>query len=248
MKKLICAALLMSAVTACYAEPQSAGKQEAKPAATAATATPAAAAQESAVVPTPEEAVKQLAALDQAVKTLQFDFKQTLYFDETGLTREVAGNVYFSKPDKIRIEHSKPQPQIVYTDKKTILIYKPADRQALKSSWKQWLNQQASTLTGIAELGDYATLASKHEISVSRAKDGSLNFALRPKNNPKSYTLTLVLSDSDYFPHAIIFAVGKTRFETIISKVKRNADLPAGIFEFRQPPGVDLIDFSGPAK
>lgn len=243
MKKLICAALLLSAVSA-YAAPQAADKKQAEP---TPPAVPAQKAPEK-TVPTPEEAVKQLAALDQAVQTLQFNFKQTLFFDETGITREVAGNVHFSKPDKIRIEHSKPQPQIVYTDKKTILIYKPADRQALKSSWKQWLSQQASTLTGIAEMGDYSSLASRHEISVSRNKDNSLNFAMRPKNSPKAYTLTFVLADTDYFPRAIIFSVGKTRFETIVSEVKRNADLPAAIFEFKQPPGVDLIDFSGPAQ
>ncbi|HOX22755.1 MAG TPA: outer membrane lipoprotein carrier protein LolA, partial [Elusimicrobiales bacterium] len=212
MKKFAITLLFLG--TACGAV--SAADKTDKAPATQKKAAPAAVAPAEKSTPTTEQAIKRLAELDQSVQTLQFDFQQTLFFDETGLTREVAGKVHFSRPDKIRIEHSKPQPQIVYTDKKTILIYKPADRQALKSSWKQWLNQQASTLTGIAELGDYAALANKHELDVSRSKNGDLLFNLRPKNNPKAYTLTLVLSDTDYFPHAITFTVGKTRFETLI--------------------------------
>jgi len=199
-------------------------------------------------LPTPEEAVRMLAELDKAVQTLRFDFEQTLFFDETGLTREVAGNVRFEKPGKIRIEHSKPQPQIVYTDKKIIIIYKPADAQAVKTSWQQWLSQQSATLTGIADLGDYATLAQKHDISLSRDKQGRLLFALRPKNNPKAYTLTLTLAEGDYFPGALTFTVGKTRFETVIKNVARNEAIPAEVFEFKQPPGVDLIDLTEPAR
>lgn len=231
---LLCAAALMPLNAACAAE----GKKTAEPQKVTVADKP---------LPTQEEAIAMLSEMDKSVQTLRFDFAQTLLFDDTGLTREVAGNVRFSKPDKIRIEHSKPRPQIVYTDKKIITIYKPADAQALKTGWKQWLNQQASTLSGIADLGDYASLAQKHEIGISRDDKGRLLLALRPKDNPKAYTLTLRIKEGEYFPGSMTFAVGKTRFETVITNVVRNEPIPAEVFEFKQPPGVDLIDLTEPS-
>jgi len=75
--------------------------------------------------PTAQEAVKLLTQWDNKLESLKADFKQTVNFTEAGLSQNMEGRIHYLKPDNLRIEHSLPARQIVYTDKKNIWIYKP---------------------------------------------------------------------------------------------------------------------------
>src|SRR6185503_6126704 len=82
-----------------------------------------------------------LAKMEQAEKTVQrlsFDFTQTAAIRVTGEEQKIRGTALFQRPDKFRVEHKAPQPQVVVSDGKTLWFYNPARSQVLVDSWENW--------------------------------------------------------------------------------------------------------------
>ncbi len=181
MRKLSVIAALL-----CFALPAAAQKapavkkaaQPAKKAAAAAVstaapavavATTAPAAQLPAVNAAAERAKRTLANLeawDAKLETLKADFTQEINFKEAGLRQSVEGTLQYSKPNLLRIEHTKPAAQLVVTDKTDIWIYKPADKQVVRTTWDAWRRTQDQNFSGILDFGNYSTLAAKNNAAV----------------------------------------------------------------------------------
>ncbi|MFA5161213.1 MAG: outer-membrane lipoprotein carrier protein LolA [Elusimicrobiales bacterium] len=187
-----------------------------------------------------------LASWDKKLDTLEFSFSQLITFGDSGITSKISGAVKFNKEGKLRIDHFSPQPQEVYTDKKTIWIYKPRQAQAVRARWDDWVKQQSGSLSGITDFGAYGPLLASHKMTVSASKDGkTVEAALTPVKNPKSYELKLVLSREDFFPERVFLTLGSTSVDTKISDVRKNGKIPPEAFEFKPPKGTDVLELDG---
>ncbi|MEI7528352.1 MAG: outer membrane lipoprotein carrier protein LolA [Elusimicrobiota bacterium] len=216
----------------------------AAPAVAVATAAPA--AQPPAVNAAAERAKRTLANLeawDAKLETLKADFTQEINFKEAGLKQSVEGTLQYSKPNLLRIEHTKPPAQLVVTDKTDIWIYKPADKQVVRTTWDAWRRTQDQNFSGILDFGNYSTLAAKNNAVVPEGeKDGLVTLVLTPRSG-SSYELTLRLSAADYFPVEAELAVDSTVITTRLRKVEKNGAIAKEIFSFSPPKGAEVLEF-----
>jgi len=186
--------------------------------------------------------IEKLREWDKNLQTLDCSFTQHITFGDSGMANTIEGLVRYRKPNLLRVEHTAPQKQIVVTDKVKISIYKPQDKQLVKTDWKSWINQQSAMFSGITNFGDYSKILSDHEVKVAYAKD-TVSLELAPKDGKKKYTLTLVLGTDNYFPREINMKIGTTDVKTALKNTKLNAAIPDGVFTITPPAGTSVIDF-----
>lgn len=247
MNKLITAVLLLAFTSGALAQQ----KPAAKPAAETKKAAPAKAAPAKAAAKPAEKkaedpagpVLEKLKAWDAALQTLKADFTQELNFTEAGLKQTIEGNLRYSRPNLLRIEHIKPSRQLVVTDKKDIWIYKPEDNQVVRASWDAWRRTQDQNFSGILDFGNYAALTEKNTATVSGGKDGApVTVKFVPKSG-KDYSLSLTLSATDYFPLGAELSVEGTVIKTRLTSVEKNGPVDAAVFKFSPPKGAETLEF-----
>ena len=244
--KLLSAAAVSAALVFCprqtlQAEDVQLQAKEATPDAGAAEIKVSTAAPE--ILLTRDNVIKKLREWDKNLESLTCGFSQEITFGEAGITNKITGKIHYLRPNKLRIEHISPQKQIVYTDKKTIWIYKPQDKQAVKTLWDGWIKQQSAAFSGITDFGSYALIIDKHDITVSESKTaGLIDVRFAPRQNPKLYTLTLSLSRRDFFPVSIKLSVGKTDAVTKLENIEKNGKIPEELFDFKPAKEISIIE------
>ena len=183
-----------------------------------------------------------LAAWDARLETLKADFTQEINFREAGLKQSVEGSLKYVKPNFLRMEHSKPARQVVVTDKTDIWIYKPADNQAVRTTWDAWRRTQDQNFSGILDFGNYAALAEKNKASVTGGgKDGLITVVLTPRSG-SGYALTLRLSATDYFPVEAELEVDSTLITTRLRNAEKNGAIAKELFNFSPPKGTEVLE------
>jgi len=189
------------------------------------------------------EVLEKLKAWDAELESLKADFTQEVDFREAGMKQVIDGNLRYVRPNLLRIEHVKPARQIVVTDKQDIWIYKPEDRQAVKTRWDAWRRTQDQNFSGILDFGNYTELTARNSAAVSGGADGRpYKVTFKPRSGA-AYSLTLTLSATDYFPAEAELAVGSTVIRTKLTNVQRNAETDKALFKFTPPKGTEVIDF-----
>lgn len=206
-------------------------------------AKPAEAEKAAAPAPDPaEEVIGKLKAWDSALKTLEADFTQEVTFTEAGLKQSIEGKLNYSRPNLLRIEHLKPARQLVVTDKTDIWIYKPADKQAVKTAWSAWRRSQDQNFSGILDFGNYSALLTRNTAEVSGGGDKPWKIVFTPRSGAR-YSLALTLSPEDYFPQEAELSVEGTVILTRLSGVRKNAEADPKLFKFTPPKGTEILEF-----
>lgn len=249
MNKVLTVTLLLALTLGASAQQKPAGKKPApktqKKAAAVAVSTKTVTVQPSAAKAEDRSAeiMAGLKAWDASLETLKADFTQEVNFREAGLKQSIEGTLRYVKPNFLRIEHLKPARQVVVTDKTDIWIYKPEDKQAVRTSWEAWRKTQDQNFSGILDFGNYAALGARNNIRAEGGKDGApLKLTFTPRSG-EAYALTLTLSAADYFPTDAQLSVGDTLITTHLSNVEKNAAVDKEIFKFSPPKGVEVLEF-----
>ncbi len=231
MSRIMTAVMIFALVPSAYAQKKTAPAR--KPAAHKA----APAADQAKAV------LEKLEAWDASLKTLKAAFTQEVDFTEAGLKQSIEGNLSYVRPNLLRIEHVKPARQLVVTDKDVIWIYKPGDRQAVRTKWDVWRRTQDRNFSGILDFGDYSALTRRNSAKVEGGKDGAPYTVTFTPRSGSHYTLTLTLSATDYFPVAAQLSVDGTVIKTTLSDVQKNTEVDRGIFDFVPPKGTEILEF-----
>ncbi len=188
------------------------------------------------------EIMEKLRAWDAKLETLSAGFTQEVNFREAGLTQSIEGRLNYARPNLIRIEHMKPSRQLVVTDKTDIWIYKPEDKQAVRTSWEAWSKTQGQNLSGILDFGNYAALAARNNVRTRGGSNGEPLKAIFTPRSGDAYTLTLTLSATDYFPSEAELEVDSTVIKTRLNSVEKNGQVDKSIFKFSPPKGVEVLE------
>lgn len=179
----------------------------------------------------------QLTRFSQQLKTLDAQFVQTT-FDESMQEREKSvGQVYMQKPGKFRWNYQQPYEQQIVSDGKKLYIYDVDLDQVTVRDFNDALGTAPiSLLTDIADLKQQFNIIELGNI------EGRELLQLEAK-----------VKDTDY--HYFLLALGEQGLETMelkdklgqvtriqLSQTKTNQSLATGLFQFKAPEGVDVID------
>ena len=248
MNKILTVTLLLALTLGASAQQQPAGRKQPakaqKKAASVAVSTKTAQGRPARQAADPSAGIlERLKAWDAKLETLKADFTQEVNFKEAGLKQSIEGTLRYVKPNLLRIEHLKPARQVVVTDKTDIWIYKPEDKQAVRTSWDAWRRTQDQNFSGILDFGNYSALTVRNEAIVSGGTDGEpFSVKFTPRSGAK-YSLTLTLSATDYFPLGAELEVDGTTIRTRLTSADKNQSIDTEIFKFSPPKGVEVLEF-----
>ncbi|MCG2726865.1 MAG: outer-membrane lipoprotein carrier protein LolA [Elusimicrobia bacterium] len=186
--------------------------------------------------------IEQLKEWDFKLISLKTDFFQEINFEEAGLKKTIKGAMRYLKPNYLKINHLTPEKQTIITDKKILWIYKPADRQVIKTNWNNWFKQN-NQLSGILDFGNYAELVKNNNVKIKTNDSSEIIVDFISKKEPSLYNLTLKLSSTDYFPLGAILSVGKTIISTKLQNTEKNVYISTDTFKFTPPKTAEVIEF-----
>lgn len=191
-------------------------------------------------------------AMDAALVSLSARFEQQMTMRETGVTSRVSGTLAYKKPDRLRIEHDRPESQVVVADGKDIWIHRVERKQVVQAALADW--KKADPAVGnLMEFGSYARLLKAYDVALDTAAAPAA-LVLTPKAPPagapagaRDLTLRLTLSGATLFPEATELAVGSLNVRTAFSAVAFNPLLDDRAFVFTPPADADVFrDFKPP--
>lgn len=248
MNKVLTVTLLLALTIGASAQQKPAGKKPApktqkKAAAVAVSTKTAAALPAPAKEADPSAAIMAgLKAWDASLETLKADFTQEVNFREAGLKQSIEGTLRYVKPNFLRIEHIKPARQVVVTDKTDIWIYKPEDKQVVRTAWESWRRTQDQNFSGILDFGNYSSLGVRNNTRAEGGKNGEPYTVTFTPRSGEAYALTLTLSATDYFPTDAELSVGDTLIKTHLLNIEKNGAVDKEIFKFSPPKGVEVLE------
>lgn len=189
---------------------------------------------------TVSEIIEKVETVDAKLKTLSADFKQFVRWDESGTAQTVEGSVSFKKKKLLRVEHKIPEPQLIVSDGSWIWVHRKETNQVIQMRLDDWRKSEPMA-QGLLDLGGYAELLKKYDVSVATRSAGFIELKLEPREGKKDFTLTLKVSTSDWFPWETVLRVGEVVVRSKFENVKFNPELPEKLFAFTPPTGADVF-------
>jgi len=190
----------------------------------------------------PQEIARQLEKKIKSINTLRADFKQ--YYYPAGLQEPLVGEgqVYLSRPDRMRWEYSSPEKQVFLLKEGNFWLYFPEDRQLIKNASSSEV--QESEILGLLS-GNYSII-----------ERYLLEFNPFPTDRPRVYQLKLTPKEDSQFTYilleidretwlitkAIFFEPAGSKLEYHFLKIRLNHRIPESVFNLKIPPDTEIIE------
>ncbi|MBC2713727.1 MAG: outer membrane lipoprotein carrier protein LolA [Desulfobacteraceae bacterium] len=166
-------------------------------------------------------------------------FSQESTLKALDITDTAAGKVWFKHPEMMRWEYERPEKYAIISDGKNLWIYRPEDNQVVIGNAMTYFGNGK----GASFLSNFKLVQDAYTVSVAKpANDGQYTLKLVPKQKQidlsaiflniekKSFDIKSVLTLNDYGDETRI------EFSDLIFE-----DLDASLFNFRIPPGADIL-------
>ena len=202
----------------------------------------------SSVSVSPQEAARNIEKNLASLRSLQADFEQSYFSASLATPLLERGRLFLQKPDRMRWEYREPERNIYVYKEGVSLAYFPEDNQlfrhTLSPEEKDWA--VFSLLTGRAGLIETYTIEAAE---FPTDKKASVQLKLIPREEGE---LSYILIETDprtwLLEKAVFLDWAGNKQEFRFSGYKLNPRLDAGLFDFKAPPGCEIIDDLSPEK
>lgn len=162
---------------------------------------------------------------------------------QTAKTRTSSGSFAFARPHRFRFDYRKPFEQTIVADGQTLWIYDADLNQVSARAQSQVLGATPAAL--IAAAPDLRLLRAEYTLQSAPDKDGLQWVLATPKaKDGQLQSVRVGLRAASGTPSLaaldILDNFGQ-RSELRFEQVEVNPKLPASLFQFKPPPGADLI-------
>src|SRR5438034_11164290 len=179
------------------------------------------------------------------MKDFSADFIQ-IVGDSLNRKQQESGHLYLMRPRMMRWEYKNPEDKLFLSDGKTVYFYVPADRQVNKEAVKQSFDDRIPMmfLLGQANLRNEFT---RFELLNTKPLFEALKVVrMYPKRKTDLQQIIMEADPSNYEILRLRFAHSDgSRSEFIFSSIRLNTGLRASMFDFKVPPGVDVVQGLG---
>lgn len=189
--------------------------------------------------------VDRAVAAHQGVRTLRADFVQTVRDPMIGIDETTRGEFFQERPNKFAMRWRDPAGDVILSDGEALWVYLPSSTpgQAVRSSLAGRPGQTPDVVAEFLERPRerFAISYERAEAVAGRPAE-VLAFVPRDRNAP--YRRVLIWLDrSDNLPRRVEIAeVGGAMRRVTLERLRVNSALPAGVFSFRPPAGVRVVD------
>ena len=200
----------------------------------------------------------RFAQTDARITALRTSFRQFVRLDGSDTVQSVEGEVYFKRPDLMRLTHRVPEPQTVVSDGTWLWVHRNATNQVIQTRLDAWRKSEPMA-QGLLDFGRSADLLTRYQTALTTVSapgaDGHRTFTLTltPKPADKKgegidFVLTLKADTRHYFPGDAALVVGRVSIRSIFENVRLNPEISDEVFRFTPPPDADLFKSPEPKK
>jgi len=184
------------------------------------------------------EAVTRLQTRYEATRSMRANFRQRVESPTLAKPLESHGTVLFERPNRMRWDYAPPDAQLIVGDGKTLWIYQPDLKQAIRAPLRDAFQAQ-TPLTFLAGLGRV-----ERDFDATLEREDVQHWVLKlvPKGDSELGTLVLVVrkTDAGLVEARITDPLGTTTSLAFTDEA-RNVEIPADRFRFEPPAGVDVV-------
>lgn len=189
-----------------------------------------------AVAATATTGHQRLDAFLRGMHSLKGTFEQTIFDDSGARVQDSKGTMALERPNRFRFQYTEPYEQLIVADGEKVWVYDPELKQVTVRSIGASLGNTPALL-----LSSDRPISSAFSLTEEGRKDGLLWVSLKPFDKNATFKhirlgflgpKLVVMSMKDNF--------GQTTQVRFIDLV-RNAKLDPKLFQFKPPPGVDVL-------
>lgn len=197
-------------------------------------------AAQSIVLGADEDVLQRLAAISTDLKTFTANFEQTLYDADSNPLKTSSGTVVLMRPGRFIWRYEEPEVQEIIADGKRIWLYDEDLQQVTVTDIDERIaGTPLVLLMGTVPLEDEFTLATLGE------SDGIEWVELTPKSDGSDFEAVFIgLNDEGLAAMELRDNFGQAT-QIRFSDFKADVPVDASQFDFKPPPGVDVIGQDG---
>jgi outer membrane lipoprotein carrier protein len=181
-------------------------------------------------------ALARLNTFVSEVSTFEATFSQTVIGADGQIVDEASGLFQLARPGKFRWLYEQPFPQEIVADGEQIWFYDvDLEQVTVKSQNEALADTPASLLAGDVLPEE------QYQIETIPSDDGLFWVTLIPKQVDTGFQVITLAFDEDSLRQMIMRDSFDQRTRLTFSQVKENAQLPADVFDFTPPEGVDVV-------
>jgi outer membrane lipoprotein carrier protein len=179
------------------------------------------------------------------MKDLSADFVQ-ISQDSLNRKRQESGHLYLMRSRKMRFEYKTPEDHLFVSDGKTLYSYVPADRQVNKESVRETVDDRIPLMFLLGRSNLRNEFRSFERLNSQPVVPGTHAIKMNPKRKTDFSEIVIEVEPSTFRVRRLAFTYvdgGQTEF--IFSNIRTNSGLKESRFDFKVPPGVEVVEGIG---
>lgn len=170
-----------------------------------------------------------------------------IYEDPLNRKYQESGHLYLKRPRMMRWEYRKPEEKLFVSNGKMVYLYTPADRQVNREAVKESLDDRIPLMLLLGNSNLRKEFARIELIQIKPLLEGNRVLRMFPRRAGEINEIILEVDpSSNYLIRRLIFSQSDgSRSEFIFSNIRTNSGLDASFFDFKIPPGVQVLEGIG---
>ncbi len=179
------------------------------------------------------------------MKDFSSDFIQ-IFQDPLNRKRQESGHLYLMRPRMMRWEYQNPEEKLFVSDGKTVYFYVPADRQVTKEAVKQSFDDRIPLMFLLGQSNLRNEFTRFELLNTKPFFEGTKVVRMYPKRKTDFQEILMEVDPADYLIRRLVLAhMDGSRSEFLFSAIRTNTGLRSSMFDFKLPPGVEVVQGLG---
>ncbi len=179
------------------------------------------------------------------MKDFSADFIQ-IVGDSLNRKQQESGHLYLMHPRMMRWEYKNPEEKLFVSDGKTVYFYVPADRQVNKEAVRETLDDRIPLmfLLGRSDLRKEFTRFDL--LNTKPFLQGTKVVRMYPRRKTDLTEVVMEVDPANYQIRRLLLSHSDgSHSEFVFSNIQTDVGLRSSLFNFKVPPGVEVIDGIG---
>jgi outer membrane lipoprotein carrier protein len=160
--------------------------------------------------------------------------------------QEEAGHVYLKRSRMMRWEYKSPEEHYFISDGKTVYSYVPADKQVNKEAVKDTFDDRMPLMFLLGRSDLRSEFTQFELLGTKPLLEGTKVVRMTPKRKTDLTELIMEVDPANYQIRRLRLAHSDgSRLDFIFSNIRTNTGIKASFFEFKVPPGVQVVEGIG---
>jgi outer membrane lipoprotein carrier protein len=176
---------------------------------------------------------------------LTADFVQIIQ-DPLNQKKQASGHLYLKRPRMMRWDYENPEKQQFVTDGKMVYFYVPADRQVTKDQVRDVVDERMPLMFLVGQSNLQGEFTRFERLSTKPFLEGTAVIRMFPKRKTDLKEIVMEVDPLNYqIRRLLLTGEDDSRSEFIFSNIRTNTGLEKSLFDFKIPPGVEVLSGIG---